>query len=192
MLLLTLLIVNGQQKEVPVFISGQDGYKSFRIPAIIRLPDGKLIAFCEGRVNGPGDFGNNDIVMKSSYDNGVTWSPVQVVADLGNLQLCNPAPVIDMTDPSFPDGRIFLFYNSGNNDEGEILKGNGIKYCVYKTSVDGGITWSSPVDITSQVHRPYKPSIDPEFNFREEWIYYSNTPGHALKIHSGKYKEGFL
>ena len=187
-LLLIFMVIKGQSKEVPVFTSGQDGYKSFRIPAIIGLSDGKLIAFCEGRVNGPGDFGNNDLVMKSSTDLGKTWSALQIAGDLGDLQLCNPAPVVDMTDPAYPDGRLFLFYNTGNNHEGEILKGNGIKLCFYITSVDGGLTWSEPVDITLQVHRPYKPSVDINFNFPEDWRYYSNTPGHAMQILSGKYK----
>lgn len=39
-----------QQKNVPVFISGTEGYKSFRIPAIIKTPNNDLLAFCEGLV----------------------------------------------------------------------------------------------------------------------------------------------
>lgn len=60
------------QDNVPVFISGQDGFKSFRIPAIITMPDGKLLAFAEGRVHHSGDFGDVDIVMKTSSDKGKT------------------------------------------------------------------------------------------------------------------------
>lgn len=180
--------MHAQQKFVPVFVSGTDGYKSFRIPAIISLPNGSLLAFCEGRVNGSGDYGNIDIVMKRSTDKGKTWTALQIVADYGNLQLCNPAPVVDLSDPLYPKGRIFLFYNTGNNHEGEILNGKGIKYCMYKTSVDGGNTWSDPVDITEQVHRPNQPSVNPIYNFKEDWRYYANTPGHAMQFQSGKYK----
>ncbi|HVT85811.1 MAG TPA: sialidase family protein [Chitinophagaceae bacterium] len=61
-----------QRVPVPVFISGADGYQVFRIPAIIRLPNKDLLAFCEGRLHGGGDFGNIDIVMKRSSDNGKT------------------------------------------------------------------------------------------------------------------------
>lgn len=177
-----------EQKNIPVFESGTDGYKSFRIPAIVSLPDGQLLAFCEGRVNGAGDFGDIDIVMKRSADNGQTWSSLQVVAEYGNQQLCNPAPVVDLSDPDYPNGRVFLFYNTGNNHESEILKGKGIKYCMYKTSADGGITWSQAVDITMQVHRPFQPEIDPKFNFSQDWRYYANTPGHAMQFQSGKYE----
>jgi len=180
--------LSAQEKTVPVFVSGTEGYKSFRIPAIIALKNGELLAFCEGRVNGGGDYGNIDIVMKRSTDKGNTWSPLQVVAEFGNEQLCNPAPVLDVTDPAYPRGRIFLFYNTGNNHESEILKGKGIKYCMYKTSTDGGNTWSEPFDITEQVHRPKQPSINNKFNFIEDWRYYANTPGHAMQFQGGKYK----
>lgn len=188
-LLLTFGSIQAQQKEVPVFVSGTDGYKNFRIPAIIRLPNDDLLAFCEGRVNDAGDYGNIDIVMKRSTDKGKTWSALQRIADYGELQLCNPAPVVDRTDPAYPEGRIFLFYNTGNNHEGEILKGKGIKYCLYKTSVDGGVSWSEPIDITEQVHRPKQPSVDAKYNFSEDWRYYANTPGHAMQFESGKYKD---
>jgi sialidase-1 len=186
--LINLALLNAQPVKVPVFISGEDGYKSFRIPAIINLKDGTLLAFCEGRVNGAGDYGNNDIVMKRSSDYGRTWSALKVVADFGDQQSCDPAPVVDMTDPSFPKGRIFIFYNTGNNKETEIVKGNGIKYCLYKTSIDGGESWSGPVDITAQVHRPKQPSVNPLFNFSEDWRYYANTPGHAMQFQEGKFR----
>ena len=70
------LMIQAQQKPAPVFISGQEGYKSYRIPALICLPDGDLLAFCEGRVAGSDDFGNIDIVMKRSRDQGRGRLPV--------------------------------------------------------------------------------------------------------------------
>jgi sialidase-1 len=103
-------LVSPGQEKIPVFKSGTEGYKSFRIPAIIRIPGGNLLAFCEGRVDGSADFGNIDIVMKRSSDNGKTWGALQVVAEMDSLQAGNPAPVVNLTDPAYPDGRIFLFY----------------------------------------------------------------------------------
>ncbi|MCH5599194.1 glycoside hydrolase [Niabella ginsengisoli] len=97
------------QEPTTVFASGKDGYKSFRIPAIISLKDGSLLAFAEGRVNNAGDFGNIDIVMRSSSDNGKSWYALQVAVDAKELQAGNPAPVVDLTDPAYPNGRIFLF-----------------------------------------------------------------------------------
>jgi sialidase-1 len=188
--LLSLMIsfVSFSQKVSKVFNSGTEGHKSYRIPAVIRLPDGELLAFAEGRVNGINDFGDINIVLKHSRDNGRTWGPLSTVVDYDKLQAGNPAPVVDQTDPSFPQGRIFLFYNTGTNSENEVRKGKGYREVWYKTSSDQGITWSEPVNITTQVHKPLQPDINSGYNFREDWRSYANTPGHAIQITSGHYK----
>ncbi|NLU90494.1 sialidase family protein [Chitinophaga sp. Ak27] len=187
-LLLWVIALMAQVKTVSVFTSDTEGYKNFRIPAIIRLPDGQLLAFAEGRVNNSGDFGDIKIVMKRSRDNGTSWSALQEVANNDSLQAGNPAPVIDLTDPAHPKGRIFLFYNTGNNHEGEIRRGKGLREVWYKTSIDGGLTWSVPVNITTQVHRPQQPQMNAAYNFQEDWRSYANTPGHATQFREGKYR----
>ncbi len=177
-----------QNKNVSVFISGTEGYKSFRIPAIIKTFNNDLLAFCEGRVNSSGDFGDIDIVMKRSTDHGKTWTSISKVVNYDLLQAGNPAPVIDNTDPAYPNGRIFLFYNTGNNHEGEIRKGKGVREVWYKTSIDNGFTWSEGVNITTQTHRPNYPQVSSTYNFKEDWRSYANTPGHGLQILEGIYR----
>ena len=162
-----------------VFTAGESGYASFRIPAIVQATNGDLLAICEGRVRHAGDFGDIDIVMKRSRDNGRTWSSLQVIADDDSLQAGNPAPVVDRLDPAYPNGRIFLFYNTGNNHENEIRKGNGCRQVWYITSIDQGRSWSAPLPISSQVHRQGLP---------DDWRSYANTPGHALQIVQGTYR----
>jgi sialidase-1 len=186
--ILSLFNISFCQDKIPVFVSGTDGYKSYRIPAIIVTQDGSLLAFAEGRVHGTGDFGNIDIVMKKSKDKGKTWSGLQVIVDADSLQAGNCAPVVDTNDPAYPQGRIFLFYNTGNNYEGEVRKGNGLRQVWYKTSTDNGATWSGAVNITTQVHRPKQPQINPLYNFPADWRSYANTPGHAIQFQIGKYK----
>ena len=139
-------------------------------------------------VNGSNDFGNIKIVQKRSDDKGKTWSPLQIVASNDTLQAGNPAPVVDLTDPRFPKGRIFLFYNTGDGNEMELRKGKGHRDVLYKTSIDNGKTWSDPTDITLQVNRIISPTINPQWNFKEDWRTYANTPGHALQFQAGKYK----
>lgn len=177
-----------QQSTVPVFVSGTEGHKSYRIPTIISLPNGNLLAFCEGRVDHSGDYGNINIVLKRSLDKGKTWIALQNVVDAGDLQAGNPAPVVDLTDPAYPKGRVFFFYNTGNSHEGEIKKGKGVREVWYKTSTDNGITWSDATNITTQTHRPKQPLIHSAYNFSEDWRWYANTPGHAMQFSEGLYK----
>ncbi|MCP9769237.1 exo-alpha-sialidase [Lacihabitans sp. LS3-19] len=162
--------------QTPIFTSGTEGYKSFRIPAIVTAKNGCLIAFAEGRVNNARDFGNIDLVMRKSCDKGKTWSKLKIVVDNDDLQVSNNAPVFDFLDPEYPEGRLFLFYNAGNNHENEVRKGHGKREVFYVTSIDNGDTWSPPLDITSQTHRP------------SEWRSYANTPGHALQLTKGSKK----
>jgi len=126
--------------------------------------------------------------LKKSNDGGKTWSALQTIVDADSLQAGNPAPVVDLTDPQFPKGRIFLFYNTGNNHEGEVRKGRGLREVWYKTSTDRGQSWSKPINITVQVHRPKQPQVNPAYNFSEDWRTYANTPGHAMQFVQGKYK----
>ncbi len=184
--------VGWSQTKVPVFVSGEEGHRSYRIPSMIGLPNGDLLAIAEGRVDNAADFGDINLVMKRSSNQGKTWSKLVTVVDNDSLQAGNPAPVVDLTDTQYPKGRIFLFYNTGNNHEGEVRKGNGLREVWYITSTDNGNTWSQPVNITAQVHRPNQPEINPDYRFVEDWRSYANTPGHALQLTSGKYKGRIL
>ena len=186
-LIAVFLFVAVHGQETVVFRSGEDGYASYRIPAIIKNANGDLIAFAEGRVDHAGDYGNVDIVYKVSSDNGKHWGKLQVAADYDRLQAGNAAPVVDLMDPNYPNGRIFLFYNTGNNHEGEVRKGNGLRELWYITSTDGAKSWSEPVNITLQGHRPLQPKVNPAYNFKEDWRTYANTPGHAFQFVSGPY-----
>jgi sialidase-1 len=193
--LIAFLLLNiscDKNDAVKVFVSGTDGHKSYRIPSIIGLPDGTLLAFAEGRVKGSNDFGDVNIVLKRSIDNGKAWSQMSTIVDYDSLQAGNPAPVADLTDPDYPGGRIFLFYNTGNNHESEVRKGNGYREVWYKTSADNGLSWSVPVNITAQVHRLNKPEIDSSYSFSEDWRLYANAPGHAIQIKEGRFRGRIL
>ncbi|PSL45635.1 sialidase-1 [Chitinophaga niastensis] len=188
LLLLLCTTVFAQIQKVPVFVSGTEGHASYRIPAVISLPGGQLLAFAEGRVHDSDDFGDINIVMKHSKDGGKTWSALTQVVDYDNKQAGNPAPVVDLSDPAFPGGRIFLFYNTGNAHEGDLRKGQGYREVWYITSADGGITWSDAVNITTEVHRLNQPAVNPAYNFKGDWRAYANTPGHAMQFSTGKYR----
>ncbi|MEO0341528.1 MAG: sialidase family protein [Bacteroidota bacterium] len=174
-------------QEQALFENGQWGYACFRIPAIVTAPNGELLAFAEGRKKNCWDFGDVDLVLRRSKDNGLSWSLLELVIDYDTLQAGNPAPVFDLTDPKYPNGRLFLLYNSGNNHEGEVRKGRGVREVWYVTSTDNGKTWSSPTNITLSVHKPLQTEFNTTYNFPEDWRSYALTPGHAIQLQQEPY-----
>ena len=176
------------QEPVPVFPLNSEGYNCFRIPAIISLPGGELIAFAEGRKTNCADFGDVDIVMKRSINGGTSWSSLRVLIDNDSLQAGNITPVVDLLDPKYPEGRIFVFYNTGNAYEWEIRAGKGVREVWYIVSDDRGETWSHPANITQQVHFPNQPAYNKDYTSTADWRGYANGPGHAMQITKGKYK----
>lgn len=54
-------------------------------------------------------------------------------------------------------------------------------------SYDQGKSWTEPVNITSQVHRPNNPNFNPHYSFKEDWRSYANTPGHAFQFEKGRF-----
>ena len=109
LLLLALIIIGLASPDVlsqaaVVFESGKEGNANYRIPAIIRLRSGKILAFAEGSKQGAGDFGDVNIVLKISSNKGKIWSALRDVAENGSLQCGNPAPVVDYLDSKYPKG----------------------------------------------------------------------------------------
>lgn len=189
LLLCSIITVSYSQEDYNyIFRNETEGYNCFRIPVIIKAPNSDLLAFAEARKKDCGDFGDVDLVMKRSIDKGKTWSSLTVIADNGNYKAGDPAPVVDFQDTNYPKGRIFLLYNTGTTTEYDLLLGNGLREVFYKTSLDNGNTWSEPVNITTQVHRPKLPQFNLAYNFDEDWRTMTNTPGHAIQIKTGKYK----
>jgi sialidase-1 len=84
-------------------------YDSFRIPAIVMTTPGTLVAFAEGRRHNEGDWGDIDLVMKVSPDNGASWSPLQAVATGGTDTWGNPTPVYNPNTNPATGGTIWLF-----------------------------------------------------------------------------------
>ena len=159
---------NDQPAEVDVFVSGKEGYDTFRIPSVIRTRKGTLLAFCEGRKNSRSDTGNIDLVMKKSFDGGKTWSKLQVIWDDKSNTCGNPCPVIDPIS-----GRIWLpmTWNLGSDSESEIIqqKSEDTRRVFMTYSDDDGKTWDKPYEITSQVKHP-------------NWSWYATGPAIGIVV----------
>ncbi|MBN2311811.1 MAG: exo-alpha-sialidase, partial [Candidatus Hydrogenedentes bacterium] len=143
-------------EQAPLFVAGQDGYHTYRIPAILVSKKGTILAFCEGRKNSGADHGDIDLVLKRSFDNGATWGPMQKVWDDGENTIGNPCPVVDQST-----GTIWLPF-CWNNDRVFVTR-----------SDDDGATWAEPVEITDSV----KP---------DSWGWYATGPVHGIQLASGR------
>lgn len=139
----------------PAYVRGENGYHTYRIPSLLVTRAGTVLAFCEARKNSAGDAGDIDLVVKRSSDQGKTWSPMQTVWEDGANTIGNPCPVVDQSD-----GTIWMPF-CRNNDR------------VFVTSsTNDGVTWSTPVEITSTVKLP-------------SWEWYATGPGVGIQLEKG-------
>jgi len=134
-----------------VFTAGEDGYHSFRIPAVETAPDGSLIAFCEARKFSAADpgFGKQeiDLVYKRSTNNGAAWSPMTVLEHAGEFwSAANPATVLDRSN-----GRLWVFYlrSRPGCSTDTSRPGTDDMQTLARWSDTSGRTWSEPLDLTA-------------------------------------------
>ncbi len=175
----SLAEIDQKAKEIPtysdVFRRGEDGYNTFRIPALWKSSAGVICAFAEGRES-RSDHAANDIVLKRSLDGGQIWGALQVVAEQGDDCLNNPLVVEDESN-----GRLILMYQKYPLGYHERLVGTGYdsdticrSYIQY--SDDSGASWSSAREITRMIKRP-------------TWVTsIAGGPGNGIQVKSGPYK----
>lgn len=158
--------------QVDVFRSGDRGYHTYRIPALLATPKGTLLAFCEGRRASGGDSGDIDVLLKRSHDNGATWSEAQLVADAGPDTIGNPTPVVERRSGAI---LLLLTRNPGNVRERQIVDGSaeGARTVWLTRSTDDGATWSPPQEITASVKRA-------------GWTWYATGPGNGIQLRNGR------
>ncbi len=148
--LVVVLMLVAQANGVSVFKKDEE-YDCYKIPYLLTTRSGKLLAFTEAR--GPADApkGTNtgecmdwdvtDLVMKTSTDDGVTWSNLTLVIPgrYGQHTVAgNMALVQDQLT-----GRIFMPFNRGNSE-------------MWLTfSDDDGETWNEPKRLTENENKAW-------------------------------------
>lgn len=142
--------------ESPMVPNGE--YCCIRIPGLVALDDGALIAYCECRQNGS-DWSAIDICMRKSTDGGRSWSDRKILVP-GNGRNTQNNPVM------FADGEILHLLYCTN-------------YCrmFYRRSEDAGETWSEPVELTE--------SIDDQCG-DFFWNCIAAGPGHGTVLSTGR------
>ncbi|MCK5821953.1 MAG: exo-alpha-sialidase [Bacteroidales bacterium] len=179
----TLDEIDKKAKEIPsridVFKQGEDGYHTYRIPALWQTQNGVLLAFAEGRES-KSDHAANDIVLKRSTDSGNTWGPLQIVAEQGDDCLNNPMIVQDRNS-----GKLILMYQKYPEGFHERQVGVGFdsdtvcrSYIQY--SDDDGKSWTEATEITEMVKRP-------------TWVTsIAGGPGRGIQLTKDPYKDRII
>ncbi|MDE7443477.1 MAG: glycoside hydrolase, partial [Muribaculaceae bacterium] len=94
---------------------------------------------CEGRVNGPEDEGDIDIVLRRSVDRGQTWSPLITVKNDGENRSRNPCPIY------LPEQNRVVLVSCWNPGA------TGVNHVFVTYSDDEGLTWAPEKEITADV-----------------------------------------
>lgn len=145
-----------------VLMRAGDGYSDFRIPSLVATSKGTLLALAEARTSGS-DWAPMDAVLMRSTDGGETWEERKIVA-AGREQgfACNN-PILIATR----EGPIFFIYCK---EYGVESRAGGV---FYRKSIDDGVTWSDPVDISSSCVPDYRNVI-------------ATGPGHGIQLRNGR------
>ncbi|MGI9174325.1 MAG: sialidase family protein [Rhodothermales bacterium] len=128
--------------------AADDSVACYRIPVLVTVPNGDLVAAIDERVPSCADLrGSEDIniVMRRSSDRGETWSEMETVVDFPHGQSASDPSMIVDTET----GDVFLFYNFMDLEEEP-----DVYYLHVLKSSDNGQTWSEPADITPQITKP--------------------------------------
>jgi len=162
----------------PLFVSGKDGYHTYRIPALAITTKGTVLAFCEGRKRGGGDSGDIDLLVKRSTDGGQTWSNQQVVWDDAGNTCGNPCAVVDRDTGTV---WLLLTWNRGDDHERQIIDqaSKDTRRVFVTQSTDDGLTWAVPTEITDATKKP-------------DWTWYATGPGSGIQVEDGPHRGRLL
>lgn len=155
---------------IDLFTSGEGGYHTYRIPALVRSASGTVHAFCEGRRHGRSDAGEIDLLHVSSVDGGATWSAPRAIVSEPGMTCGNPCPVVVAETGAI---RLLFCKNIGDIAETEICRGNGPRTVWETVSDDDGATWSGPRDLTMHTKDP-------------AWTWYATGPCHGIQLSTGR------
>ena len=137
-----------------VFDTDINSKQYYRIPVIVQLHDGRLLAIADDRHASNNDIGGNwgiDILGKVSHDGGKTWKPSTMIADGDGYRMGfsdshgDAAAVVDRET-----GDILIMCASGSQGFLQSTLDNPLRVGRY-TSADNGLTWQEN-DVTSDIY----------------------------------------
>ena len=155
-----------------------DGKINYRIPALLTLKNGNILAFADKRYNGAGDLPNKiEVMVKISTNNGTNWTDEKRVTPISTSTMDGNGDTGCVLDRKTGDVLALVaagqgFLKSTSNDP--------IRIKVVR-SKDGGESWLAPVDITSQVYGAGCKDLT-----RRNWQAAFVTSGNGLQMRNGR------
>jgi sialidase-1 len=144
-------------------VRGVGGYRQYRIPAMVVTTSGRIISIYDARFDFDDLPGPVDLVIRTSDDNGASWSEQKIFRQHEGISGFGDASII--VDPNFgTNGRVIVLYQSTKiagffeSKLGTDLEDPLISQIARSISDDDGITWRHDV-ITEQLKDVQTPGI---------------------------------
>jgi len=154
------------------------GTTHYRIPALLTLPNGDILAFADKRYNGAGDLPNQiEVMVRKSTNNGTNFNAEKRITPPSASKKDGHGDTAVVLDKK--TGHILALVAAGQG----FLKStphDPIRIKVIR-SKDNGDSWSEPIDITSQVYGDG--CEDPT---RRYWYAAFVTSGNGLQLSTGR------
>ncbi len=162
-------------EKTEVFPPRLNGIARYRIPGIVVTQKGTVLAYAEARKISSSDWGEIEIHLRRSTDGGKTWENSQKIAHTGARLEGNPRKAEGGEREQTVNNPVAIV----DRETGAIEFLYCINYarCYSMRSIDDGLTWSAPVDITASFE-PFRAKVD--------WKVIATGPGHGIQIKSGR------
>ncbi len=181
------LLVSGSVFAADPFIERQDlfrvgddpAYNIYHIPGIVVTTQGTVLTWCEARRKpaGASDWDDIRVLLRRSTDDGKTWSAPVSIVDVPGEKKKNPfALKLKNVDPTA------VTYNnpvliSDRDSTVHMLFCLEYMRVFYQRSVDDGVSWSQPVEITDACEA---------FKKDYPWTVLATGPNHSIQLRTGR------
>lgn len=163
-----------------LFTVGDDpAYNIYHIPGIVVTAKGTVLAWCEARKRpaGVSDWDDIRILLRRSTDDGKSWSGPQSIANVEGPKRKNPFALrmknVDPADVTYNNPVLIA------DRDGTVHMLFCLEYerAFYQRSVDDGLSWSKPVEITATFDA---------FKKDYAWKVLATGPNHSIQLKTGR------
>ncbi len=159
---------------------GDEGVHTYRIPGLATTAKGTLIAVFDIRHKNSGDLpADIDVGTMRSTNHGTTWSPMRRIIDLDSTEpnslgngVGDPAILVDTNTGTLFVAALWSKGNRGWTGSGPGLTPEQTGQLLLTKSIDDGLTWTKPINITPQIKQP-------------AWRLCFQGPGNGIQLRDG-------